>query len=50
MVAPWNAKRGAHTVRVRAHDDRGNVQPATVPFNEQGYLFGAVVEHPVTVA
>jgi len=46
---PWNAKRGDHTVEVRAHDDQGNVQPRTVPFNEQGYLFGAVVSHPVTV-
>ena len=46
----WVAKPGSHTVRVRARDDRGNVQPDSVPFNEQGYLFGAVVSHPVTVA
>jgi hypothetical protein len=44
------AKPGNHTVRVRARDDRGHVQPDTVPYNEQGYLFGAVVSHPVTVA
>jgi hypothetical protein len=25
-------------------------QPATVPFNTLGYLFSAVVKHPVTVA
>jgi hypothetical protein len=30
-------------------DDQGNTQPETVPFNEQGYLYGAVVEHPVSV-
>lgn len=46
---PWNAKRGEHTVSVRARDDQGNVQPETVPFNEQGYLFGAIVDHPVSV-
>ncbi|HET9422955.1 MAG TPA: molybdopterin-dependent oxidoreductase, partial [Nocardioides sp.] len=46
---PWNAHPGEHTIRVRARDDRGNVQPTSVPFNEQGYLFGAVVAHPVSV-
>jgi hypothetical protein len=24
-------------------------QPATVPFNDGGYVFGAVVKHPVLV-
>lgn len=43
-------KPGTHEVRVRATDDRGNTQPDTVPFNTQGYLFGAVVKHPVRVA
>ena len=46
----FHARPGAHEIRVRARDDRGNVQPDQVPFNEQGYLFGAVVRHPVTVA
>ncbi len=45
----WHAKPGEHRIRVRARDDRGNVQPDAVPFNEQGYLFGAVAQHPVTV-
>ena len=44
------AKPGDHVVRVRATDEHGNRQPDTVPFNEQGYLFGAVVHHPVAVA
>ena len=48
--ASWVAKPGDHVVRVRATDEHGNAQPDTVPFNEQGYLFGAVVDHPVTVA
>lgn len=33
----------------RATDKKKNVQPATSPFNSGGYLFGAVVKHPVTV-
>jgi DMSO/TMAO reductase YedYZ molybdopterin-dependent catalytic subunit len=42
---PWVATPGAHVLRVRADD-----QPDEAPFNTQGYLFGAVVKHPVTVA
>jgi sulfane dehydrogenase subunit SoxC len=48
--ATWVARPGDHVVRVRATDEHGNRQPDTVPFNEQGYLFGAVVDHPVAVA
>jgi hypothetical protein len=33
----------------RATDKHGHVQPDAVPHNDQGYLFWAVVEHPVTV-
>ncbi len=47
---PWVATPGDHVVRVRATDEHGNGQPDTVPFNEQGYLFAAVVDHPVAVA
>lgn len=32
-----------------ATDDRGNTQPVAIPFNEQGYLYGAIVGHPITV-
>ena len=46
----WDAPPGAHTLRVRASDTAGNTQPDTVPFNQQGYLYGGVVGHPVTVA
>jgi DMSO/TMAO reductase YedYZ molybdopterin-dependent catalytic subunit len=45
----WDATPGAHTVRVKATDERGNTQPETVPFNQQGYLYGGIVAHPVTV-
>jgi DMSO/TMAO reductase YedYZ molybdopterin-dependent catalytic subunit len=41
---------GSYTLRARATDSAGNVQPTTVPFNDGGYLFGAIVQHPVTAA
>lgn len=46
----WDATPGEHTVSVKATDAQGNAQPDRVPFNEQGYLYGGVVAHPVTVA
>src|SRR5262245_18074456 len=45
----WDAKPGRAGIRLRAADEKGNVQPDQVPFNEQGYLFNAVVEHPLVV-
>jgi DMSO/TMAO reductase YedYZ molybdopterin-dependent catalytic subunit len=41
---------GARELRARATDAHGRVQPDSVPFNTGGYLFWAVVRHPVTVA
>lgn len=41
---------GAHTLRARATDATGTTQPAISTFNSQGYLFGAVADHPVTVS
>jgi hypothetical protein len=46
----WDATPGFHILRTRATDDQGNTQPDSWPFNQQGYLYGAVVAHPVTVA
>lgn len=46
---PWSPTPGSYTIRARATDSRGNTQPSSVPFNDQGYLFGAVVDHPITV-
>jgi DMSO/TMAO reductase YedYZ molybdopterin-dependent catalytic subunit len=40
---------GAYELQARATDARGQRQPATVPFNDGGYLFWAVVKHPVQV-
>ncbi|WP_431878281.1 hypothetical protein [Amycolatopsis sacchari] len=40
---------GTYTLRARATDRTGVRQPDVEPYNTQGYLFGAVVGHPVTV-
>ena len=45
----WDARPGDYSIRIRATDAQGNTQPAGVVFNEQGYLYNAVVGHPVTV-
>ncbi|WP_030254352.1 MULTISPECIES: sulfite oxidase [Streptomyces] len=46
----WRPERpGRYELRARATDRRGNTQPEREPFNREGYLFGAVVAHPVTV-
>ena len=45
----WTAPAGEQTIRVRATDEKGNTQPDTVPFNEQGYLYNGIVPHPVKV-
>jgi DMSO/TMAO reductase YedYZ molybdopterin-dependent catalytic subunit len=41
---------GSYQLRARATDQTGRQQPETVPFNKNGYLFWAVVRHPVQVA
>jgi DMSO/TMAO reductase YedYZ molybdopterin-dependent catalytic subunit len=47
---PWRpTDTGPGTLLARATDTAGRTQPATVPYNSGGYLFGAVVKHPVTV-
>jgi DMSO/TMAO reductase YedYZ molybdopterin-dependent catalytic subunit len=40
---------GSYQLLARATDQAGTTQPETVPFNTNGYLFWAVVRHPVTV-
>jgi DMSO/TMAO reductase YedYZ molybdopterin-dependent catalytic subunit len=39
---------GSYTLLARATDRTGASQPGTATFNTLGYLFGAVVRHPVT--
>ncbi|MEU9143878.1 sulfite oxidase [Streptomyces sp. NPDC048349] len=47
---PWTPRaKGAVALLARATDATGRTQPATSPHNTQGYLFDAVVRHPVTV-
>ena len=45
----WEARPGKVGIRVRATDEKGSTQPDQVPFNEQGYLYSAVVDHAVLV-
>lgn len=44
-----NVQPGMHTLMTRATDAMGNTQPATVPFNEKGYLFNQPVPHPIRI-
>lgn len=46
----WLAQSGHYNLQARATDYEGNTQPSTAPFNEKGYLYGAVVNHPVRVS
>ena len=48
----FTASPGLTAIMPRATDDQGNVQyPASQQkWNQQGYLFGAMVPHPVTVS
>ncbi len=45
----WQAAPGDHRLRARAVDDQGITQPDAARFNAKGYLYDAVVEHPVRV-
>lgn len=44
----WEAPAGRHAISTRATDDRGRTQPDSVRWNHHGYLYNAVVGHPVT--
>jgi DMSO/TMAO reductase YedYZ molybdopterin-dependent catalytic subunit len=41
---------GRHEIWTRATDENDRAQPSAVPFNTYGYLYSAVVRHPVVVA
>jgi DMSO/TMAO reductase YedYZ molybdopterin-dependent catalytic subunit len=48
---PWRPSGpGPAVLAARATNASGVGQPERVPFNVNGYLFGAVVRHPVTVS
>jgi DMSO/TMAO reductase YedYZ molybdopterin-dependent catalytic subunit len=46
----WDARPGDHVILTRAVDDQGNAQPATIPWNAQGYGYNVPVPHPVKVS
>jgi sulfane dehydrogenase subunit SoxC len=46
----WDARPGDHIIMTRAADDRGNHQPASIPWNAQGYGYNVPVPHPVKVS
>ena len=43
-------EHGPAELWARATDRRGRTQPLATPFNVNGYLFDAVIRHPVTVS
>ncbi|HET6385095.1 MAG TPA: sulfite oxidase [Armatimonadota bacterium] len=45
----WDARPGQYQLQARATDSTGYTQPVTAPFNDDGYLYDGVIEHPVTV-
>ena len=45
----WDARPGDHVILTRATDDKGNSQPASIPWNAQGYGYNVPVPHPVKV-
>ena len=46
----WEPSPGKNEIRVRTTDDCGRTQPDAVPWNYHGYLYNAVVAHPVVVS
>jgi len=46
----WEARPGDHAILTRAIDDQGNTQPASIPWNAQGYGYNVPVPHPVKVS
>jgi DMSO/TMAO reductase YedYZ molybdopterin-dependent catalytic subunit len=46
----WDARPGDHVIITRAVDEQGNAQPASMPWNAQGYGYNVPVPHPVKIA
>jgi sulfite oxidase len=46
----WNAKSGEQTIRSRATDNQGRVQPEAAVWNPSGYLYNAIDEVKIHVA
>ncbi|MFI0445089.1 sulfite oxidase [Actinomadura sp. 6N118] len=48
---PWRPKaQGRYELLARAVDETSSGQPMTAPYNTLGYLFNAVVRHPITIS
>jgi DMSO/TMAO reductase YedYZ molybdopterin-dependent catalytic subunit len=48
---PWHTPSpGSYTLQAKATDITGATQPVTVTYNTGGYLFGGIVDHPITTA
>jgi DMSO/TMAO reductase YedYZ molybdopterin-dependent catalytic subunit len=45
----WNPQPGLYGVRVRATDSAGISQPDDNPYNFHGYVYNAVIDHPIRV-
>jgi sulfane dehydrogenase subunit SoxC len=45
----WDARPGEHVILTRATDDQGGTQPATMPWNAQGYGYNVPVPHPIKI-
>jgi len=45
----WDARPGNYRLQARATDEQGSQQPTRVPFNQKGYLYWAIVKHPIKV-
>jgi DMSO/TMAO reductase YedYZ molybdopterin-dependent catalytic subunit len=45
----WEARPGDHVILTRAVDEHGHAQPASLPWNAQGYGYNVPVPHPVRV-
>jgi len=46
----WNANRGDYTIKSRATDSQGRVQPTEAVWNPSGYLYNAIDEVTIHVA
>ncbi len=46
----WEARPGDHIIMTRATDEKGNTQPASIPWNAQGYGYNVPVPHPIKVS
>ena len=45
----WTAVPGRHTLRTRATDAAGDIQPLEAVYNAKGYLLDVALPHPVEV-